>query len=133
MEIQKVLMNEYGLKALVDFEVSIRFKYIIVTDGNVLPKMLSSYLASGSVVLYNGIFTDWYNWNMKPWIHFVPISLDYSDLEERMEWLRMNDDKARMIAQNAVALMKDYSRKEQMQCYTGLALLEYSRLYRKEQ
>lgn len=38
--------------------------------------------------------------NLEPWVHYVPIKSDFSDLLEKVEWLRNNDDKAKEIAKN---------------------------------
>jgi spore maturation protein CgeB len=35
-------------------------------------------------------------------VHYVPIQYDLSDLKEKIEWLVMNDDKAKEIATNAM-------------------------------
>jgi hypothetical protein len=59
----------------------------------------------------------------------VPVAYDFSDLMLRIEWLEANDEEARMIAERAMAFMQIYSRKNEMRCYTGLAVLEYSNLW----
>ncbi|KAI8821958.1 glycosyl transferase family 90-domain-containing protein [Chytriomyces cf. hyalinus JEL632] len=122
----------YGLKGSVDFEQTKHFKYLLVLDGNTWPSRLQTYLQTNSVILYNGIFTDFYNWKLVPWVHYVPVKLDFSDLDERLEWLMAHDEEAKKITQNAQKLMIQWSNMKQMQCYTGLALLEYSTLYEDE-
>jgi len=39
-----------------------------------------------------------------PWVHFVPVKADLSDLLEKITWLRENDAKAKEIALNGRAL-----------------------------
>jgi hypothetical protein len=39
-----------------------------------------------------------------PWVHYVPVKRDLSDLIENIEWLKANDDKAREIGLNGKAL-----------------------------
>ncbi|KAJ3226002.1 capsule-associated protein CAP1 [Chytriomyces hyalinus] len=126
---KKEILQQYGLKGSVSFKQTQRFKYLLVLDGNTWPSRLQQYLQTNSVILYNGIFTDFYNWKLVPMVHYVPVKLDYSDLEEKLDWLMTNDDDARRIANNAKLLMKKWSTRSQLQCYTGLALLEYSSLY----
>jgi len=43
---------------------------------------------------------------MIPWVHYVPVKQDLSDLLSNIKWLRDNDDKAYEIAQNGKALYK---------------------------
>ncbi|KAI9350167.1 glycosyl transferase family 90-domain-containing protein [Obelidium mucronatum] len=127
--VMKKIGDKYGFKKGVKFSNTKRFKYLLVLDGNTWPSRLQQYLQTNSVVLYNGIFTDYYNWKLIPMVHYVPFRLDYSDLEEKLDWLMKNDDKAREIAQNAKKLMERVSRPEEQQCYTTLLMLEYSSLY----
>ena len=49
--------------------------------------------------------------------HFIPIEEDLSDLREKIEWARKNDEKARQIALNANALAAQWMNPEFMYCY----------------
>ena len=49
--------------------------------------------------------------------HFIPIEEDLSDLREKIEWARNNDEKARQIALNANALAAQWMNPEFMYCY----------------
>ncbi|KAI8823309.1 glycosyl transferase family 90-domain-containing protein [Chytriomyces cf. hyalinus JEL632] len=128
--ILKDVETEYGgTKAHVSFQQMLHFKYLIVLDGNTWPGRLQSYLQTNSVILYNGIFADYYNWRLEPMIHYVPIKLDFSDLEEKLEWLMAHDDEARRISENARSLMAEVNWMSALHCYTGLLLLEYAALF----
>ncbi|KAJ3239382.1 capsule-associated protein CAP1 [Chytriomyces hyalinus] len=126
----KDIENEYGgIKTHVSFQQMLHFKYLIVLDGNTWPGRLQSYLQTNSVILYNGIFTDYYNWRLVPMVHYVPLKLDFSDLEERLEWLMTHDEEARRISENARSLMAEVNRMSALHCYAGLLLLEYAALF----
>ncbi|KAI8610332.1 glycosyl transferase family 90-domain-containing protein [Chytriomyces sp. MP71] len=125
------LVQRYPLKHEVSFNKTLQFKYLIVVDGHAWPSRFQSYLQTNSVILFNGIFTDFFNWRLKPWVHYVPIRTDFSDLEDVLEWLQKHEDKAEQISKNAQALMKEVNRIQHLQCYMSLVLLEYSRLYEK--
>ncbi|KAJ3071766.1 capsule-associated protein CAP1 [Podochytrium sp. JEL0797] len=127
--VEAAIRSEYGLKGNVNFTQTKNFKYLIVVDGFTWPARLQLYLETNSVILYNGIFTDFFNQQLIPFVHYVPFKLDYSDLEERLEWLQNNEDKAKEIVTNAQALMKIINRKSYYRCYIALLMLEYSRLY----
>jgi hypothetical protein len=43
-------------------------------------------------------FRQWYYPKMQPFEHFVPVASDFSDLAERLEWVRTHDREARAIA-----------------------------------
>ena len=87
------------------FEWNYKFKYLIDIDGNSnsWPGLFMK-LCSGSCILkvdseYN--FYQWFYKYSKPWIHFVPINSDLSDLYEKLNYLRKNEDIGRRIAQNS--------------------------------
>ncbi|KAI9309727.1 glycosyl transferase family 90-domain-containing protein [Obelidium mucronatum] len=127
--VKSTIEKEFGLRTPISFEQTMQFKYLLVVDGNSWPSRLQSYLHTNSVILYNGIFTDFFNKQLIPWVHYVPVKLDFSDLNERLEWLVANDDKAKQIAVNAKTLMKTVGSLGYVQCYTGLLMMEYQRLY----
>ena len=61
-------------------------------------------LASGSCILkvdskYK--FYQWFYQFMKPWEHFVPINADLSDLNEKLIYLRHNQEIGEKIAKNS--------------------------------
>eukprot|EP00457_Paulinella_chromatophora_P004789 gb/GEZN01004802.1/.p1 GENE.gb/GEZN01004802.1/~~gb/GEZN01004802.1/.p1 ORF type:complete len:544 (+),score=59.50 gb/GEZN01004802.1/:62-1693(+) len=124
------LQREFGTRPRVEFEETRHFKYLLVIDGNSWANRLLRYLASGSVVLLVTIFADWMASLLTPMVHYVPVKLDLSDLEEKLEWLYTHDAEAKQIAQNALALAGRLDL-DQMACYSGLLLIEYADLYRK--
>ncbi|KAI9352705.1 glycosyl transferase family 90-domain-containing protein [Obelidium mucronatum] len=125
----KELERKYTLKAFVPFNQTVEFKYLLVVDGNTWPARLSQYLETNSIVLLSTAVTDWFMWMLVPFVHYVPVAVDLSDLEDRLRWLRENDDKAQIISANARQLAKKINRMGQLQCYSGLLMMEYSRLY----
>lgn len=62
---------------------------------------------------------------MQPNIHYIPMKQDISDLKEKIEWARANDDKAQEIAKNAGALVAQWITPEIMYCYYVRALELY--------
>ncbi|KAJ3069362.1 capsule-associated protein CAP1 [Podochytrium sp. JEL0797] len=128
-EARSELRSLYDLKGKVSFENTREFKYLLVVDGNSWPSRLQAYLQTNSVVLYAGVFTDFYNSALVPFVHYVPVKMDFSDLEQKMDWLMKNDDEARRINENAKRFMQRWKGMKQLQCYTSLLLLEYSSLF----
>jgi len=49
---------------------------------------------------------------LKPYVHYVPLADDYSDLDKIVEWCRDNDDKCQEIAINASNFMKQFENGE---------------------
>jgi len=40
-------------------------------------------------------FAQYFYGDLKPYVHYVPVKKDYSDLISQIEWLRQNDDVAK--------------------------------------
>eukprot|EP00439_Symbiodinium_sp_Y106_P086396 s275_g32.t4 len=85
-----------------DFEL---YKYQIALEGNSATDRLAWQLFMGSVVLIPD--QPWQVMGplrmLQPWVHFVPLSYDLSDLVDRLQWLISHDPEAKAIAQNGVA------------------------------
>lgn len=86
------------------------FKYSIAIEGFVAPDRLYWQLFSGSVVLVpEGPWSVFAIADMlEPFVHFVPVRYDLSDLAEKIAWLQAHDDEAQQIAKNAVAFARRY-------------------------
>ena len=86
-------------------------------------------LASGSVLLrVEGKFSVWYDSIIKPWIHYVPIKKDLSDLVEKIQWLRNNDKAAKKITENARKFVLTYFSFQNQLMFIKDTLIEYSKL-----
>jgi hypothetical protein len=80
-----------------------KHKYIIDLDGIVRTWNAFAWkMASGSTVLsadspWDSFFTPLF----QPWVHFVPLANDLSDVAEKLQWCRDNDEECRAIAERA--------------------------------
>ena len=77
-------------------------KFTIDIDGrtNSFGTMLCR-LILGCCVLKVGSAKDWSQWyydSVKPWVHFIPILSDMSDLVEKIAWCREHDQECQRIA-----------------------------------
>ncbi len=88
----------------------LNYKYIISIPGNDKDSGINWKLASNSVVLMTPPKIE--SWLMegllKPWVHYVPLADDYSDLDNIVEWCRDNDDKCQEIVRNANNFMRQF-------------------------
>ena len=44
---------------------------------------------------------------LQPWVHYIPLNQDLSDVEEKMQWVMDHDDEARRIAEKGSLWVKD--------------------------
>jgi hypothetical protein len=110
-------------------EQALRFKYVIYAEGNCgWADRLKLLLRSGMVILLQDTpCHEWYQELMHPYIHYVPVSNDWSDLVRQIEWLRAHDQKARRIISRAYALGETLLNYRTWQLYIELLLAEYAK------
>jgi len=104
----------FGLiKPLTPVEQS-RYKYIIHIKGYVSAYRLSYELNMGSVILMvddpDG-YQMWFSHLLKPYIHYVPVKSDLSDLFEKIMWCRTNNEKMKEILKSCKQFYDEYMTK----------------------
>lgn len=60
------------------------------------------FFANRPVFIQDRPFKEWYFQYLKPWIHYVPVSRDLSDLRTNMEIVRANPQLEKSLCQNAM-------------------------------
>ena len=101
------------------------YKYILNIDGHVSAFRLSMEMHMGSVILI--VDSEWKLWFqslLEPYIHYIPIKSDLSDLFEIIKWCKNNDDKCQQIAENARKFAVKYLNKEAILDYMQRLLVE---------
>jgi len=89
------------------------FKFILNIEGNDCASSFPWALASNCCPLHNYPFT-WethiFGLGIKPYVHFIPINNDGSDLLEKYNWCLNNLDRCEEIAKNGTQYMEMYLR-----------------------
>jgi archaellum component FlaC len=49
------------------------------------------------------------NFQLKPWVHYVPLKDDTSDLEEKLEWCNSNQEECERIVKNASEYISQFN------------------------
>lgn len=131
--LQDHLLNYFcELGMIVDkyiFRYWTNFRYLIAVDGVSYPSALHGELFSGSTVLKaKSEFVEWFHQALQPYVHYVPYKVDCSDLEEKILWLKANQDEAKRIAKNAFDFADNNLQAEDIMLYYYLVLTEYAKL-----
>lgn len=87
----KIFRIRYPLACRSDMKDWARNKIIFDIDGATFSARFSLILKLDSAIFKAHAFEDIGSIGMKPWEHFVPVQMDLSDLEEKIEWARNND------------------------------------------
>ena len=119
----------YPLGAYQDVKTQFNAKYLLVIDGNAWPNRTAAFLHAGSVVLLASAFQDWVSRQIEPWVHYVPIRLDFSDLDKKLIWLVEHDAEAQAIGARGKAFAERELDLVSMQLYNAAVVLEYARLF----
>ncbi|WVQ96174.1 hypothetical protein IAU59_003277 [Kwoniella sp. CBS 9459] len=140
------LAQEYTWGTRVNPEQALEYKYVMDVDGNAWSARFERLLASGSLVFKSTIFPEWWTDRVQPWVHYVPIQMDYSDLYDAMAFFqgesqpstsesdsvssssRGESALAREIAQAGREWARTHWRKEDLIAYTFRLYLEWGRL-----
>lgn len=107
-------LNIYKVNYLTGDEQQL-YKYVVYIDGHVAAERLITELNSGSLILKVESLYDWIQWFhplMKPFIHYVPVKKDLSDLAHQIQWCKVNDNKCYQITQNASKLYSKINNKD---------------------
>ena len=123
------VIEKYPLGSFQRVKEQFKAKYLLVIDGHTWPNRLAAFLHAGSVVLLATIFEDWVSRKLKPWVHYVPVQIDFSDLDEKLTWLLDNDAEAEKIGERGKAFAERELDMESMKLYNAAVVLEYSRVF----
>lgn len=80
-----------------------RFRYLLDIDGHTNAwSALIWKLNSGSIVLkQKSIWEQWFYYKLKPFVHYIPIENDFSNLRQMFDWCESHIQECELIIQNA--------------------------------
>lgn len=127
-EIAKVLADLNLIVGHSSLGDHLSFKYLPVLDGWMCT--IPGYqwrLLSGSLTMKQESDEVQYFYSaLKPFVHYIPIQHDMSDLVEKIEWARAHDPECRLIAENARAFALAHLMPNQVYSYFYHVLCEYA-------
>lgn len=125
--------NSGLLRGFVPWEEWGQFRYHIDIDGNSSPwSNLFQRLLTGSPVLKvesSRALNQWFYDELKPWVNYIPIAADMSDLIEKIQWLRTNPGFAKAVGEagRQLALTMTYEREIGRSIHTVARCFRYFR------
>ena len=80
----------------------IQYKYLIDIGGNGYSGRLKFLLFSKRPLLFvERNYIEYFQNDLQPWVHYIPVKNDLTDLISQVKWMENNYDEALKIAQNA--------------------------------
>jgi hypothetical protein len=108
----------------------VEYKYLISVDGVASSwKRVATILASGSVLLMQHRWNQFFYPGLKPWVHYVPIANDFSDLVRRYQWLSDHPSQAKHIAENGLRFAREILYPASLETYFLGIVNKCSQLY----
>jgi hypothetical protein len=120
----------YYKKPPVSKEQFLNHKYILSIEGNDNDSGLRWKLNSNSIVLMPN--PRCYTWliesQLSPYVHYVPVSNDFSDLQEKFEWCQDNQQECLEIINNAHKYMQQFNDESREQEIERRVIAQYYKI-----
>jgi len=101
--IRERLVRENILKPFLPMQDMAQYRYILDIDGNANSWNFIAKLRLGCCILR--VESEWRQWfwpRLSPWVHYVPIANDLSDVETIVDWCFENEDECAEIARRGL-------------------------------
>ncbi|GAA95706.1 glycosyltransferase family 90 protein [Mixia osmundae IAM 14324] len=118
---------------------SYKHKYLLDVDGNAFSGRFRRFMFTNSAVLKATGYPEWMTERIQPWVHYIPVQLDYSDIYDIMAFFTgvdgkgAHDDLGREIGQAGKEWARDHWRRRDMAAYMLRVLLELCRLQNRDE
>jgi hypothetical protein len=108
----------------------LHYKYLIDVDGNSCTYERCFWLLLSNSLVLKQVTPNiqWYYGGLKPYVHFLPLKEDLSDLLEQIQWAKIHDEEAEAIAKRATEFVQENLSAESIFQYMALLLTEYAKL-----
>lgn len=113
-------------------EEHLKYKYLISIDGNTCAwRRVPWIMLSNSVLVKQETSKiEWFYPAMKPYVHYIPVNDNLSNIFQQLEWMKNNDTELQKISQNATNFVKSNLMPEHINNHAVLILNEYSKLHK---
>jgi hypothetical protein len=128
----KAQQEFFTLKEPVGQQEAWKYKYLLDIDGNAFSGRFYAFLKSRSLVFKFAVFREWHFEWLKPWVHYIPLSLQG---EEWLEAVRFFGDgmlgkrEAQRLAMQGRDWANKVLRNEDLEVWFFRLLLEYVFLF----
>ncbi|MEQ2223770.1 Protein O-glucosyltransferase 1 [Ilyodon furcidens] len=106
-----------------------KYKYLFNFRGVAASFRLKHLFLCGSLVLHVG--DEWQEFfypQLKPWVHYIPVKQDLSDVRELLQFVKENDVIAQEIASRGQEFILNHLQMEDISCYWERLLAGFGQL-----
>ncbi|XP_061642131.1 protein O-glucosyltransferase 1 isoform X2 [Phyllopteryx taeniolatus] len=106
-----------------------KYKYLFNFRGVAASFRFKHLFLCGSLVFHVG--DEWQEFfypQLKPWVHYIPVKQDLSDVRELLQFVKDNDAIAQEIAIRGMEFISEHLQMQDVSCYWERLLTEFSQL-----
>ena len=104
------------------------YKHLLDIDGNAFSGRFYAFLQSRSLVYKMAVFREWHEQWLKPWVHYVPLSLKGDEWAEAVRWFAreaVGKKQAQRLAAQGREWAEKVLRNDDLEVWFFRLLLEY--------
>lgn len=108
----------------------LQYKYLVDVDGNSCSyeRLFWALLSNSLVVKQITDNVQWYYGGLQPYVHYLPVKEDLSDLIEKLNWAEAHDAQCEKMAEEATRFVEENISPEDTLLYLYHLLLRYAAL-----
>ncbi|KAI4831503.1 hypothetical protein KUCAC02_001042 [Chaenocephalus aceratus] len=106
-----------------------KYKYLFNFRGVAASFRFKHLFLCGALVFHVG--DEWQEFfypQLRPWVHYIPVQQDLSDVRELLQFVKENDDIAQEIASRGKEFILEHLRMKDVSCYWERLLTDFSSL-----
>ncbi|KAG7248039.1 hypothetical protein CRUP_007501, partial [Coryphaenoides rupestris] len=106
-----------------------KYKYLFNFRGVAASFRLKHLFLCGSLVFHVGDeWQEFFYGQLRPWVHYVPLKQDLSDVRQLLQFVKQHDGIAQDIALRGQRHILDHLKMEDVSCYWEKLLSQFGRL-----
>lgn len=122
----------FTMKDGVEMQDHWKWKFLLDIDGNAFSGRFYAFLKSKSLALKMSIFREWHQEWLRPWVHYVPLSLRGDEVLESVRFLSAEGEGGKPLAEKVAEQGREWAgkalRNEDFEVWFFRVLLEYGRV-----
>jgi hypothetical protein len=124
------LYTKYSIDPYLNKTDQIRYKILLNLDGHTstYPGFLWKLLSNSVTLKQESNNIQWFYPALKPWIHYIPVNNNLSDLLAKIEWIQNNDTEAKKIADESTKFVQENLMISNIESYLAMTLNSYAKL-----
>lgn len=128
VQLKDILLQDKLVKKSATTEEHLKYKYLPVLDGYMCtyPGYQWRLLSNSVCFKQNSDEIQWFYAALKPYVHYIPIENDMSDLLDKIVWAQSSDDICEKIALNATDFVLNNLMLEDNYLYLYKVIDQYS-------